>query len=160
MNRLKPSDNLMVNFHIDGLAKTHDAITGLEGAYDKVIEAIKAAKKKGYFVCTNTTIYKQTDINELRQLFKTLDSLKVDGFLISPAYGYVHVGDAFFMTRKELAGFFDKLEPDFKKYNFSARRCISNSVQGKRDIDCAPWTTRRRNPFGWRSPCYQLADKH
>ena len=160
MPRLKPSENLMVNFHIDGLEKTHDAITGLKGAYNKVIEAVKAAKKKGYFVCTNTTIYRQTDINELRQLFKTLHELKVDGFLISPAYGYVHVGDAFFFRKKELAEYFRKLEPEFKKYNFLGSPLYIEFVQGKRDIDCAPWSTPTRNPFGWRSPCYQLADKH
>jgi len=160
MARLKPTGNLMVNFHIDGLAKTHDAITGLKGTFSRVIEAIKAAKKKGFFVCTNTTIYKQTDINEVKKLFKILSELKVDGFLISPAYGYTHVGESFFFRRKELADFFNKLGPEFKKYNFLGSPLYIEFVQGKRDLDCAPWSTPTRNPLGWRSPCYQLADKH
>ena len=111
IDKLKPNGNLMINFHVDGLEKTHDAITGLKGAYARVLGAIKSAKKKRFFVCTNTTIYKQTDINELKQLFKTLRGAGVDGFLISPAYGYAHVGESFFFRKSELADFFGKLEP-------------------------------------------------
>lgn len=160
MEKLKPSGNLMINFHLDGLERTHDSVTGLKGTYSRVIEAVKAAKKKGFFVCTNTTIYKQTDPNELKQLFKALHGLGVDGFLISPAYGYAQIGDAFFLKRKELAGFFGKLEPEFKKYNFLGSPLYLEFVQGRRELDCAPWSTPTRNPIGWRSPCYQLADRH
>ncbi|OGX29818.1 MAG: hopanoid biosynthesis associated radical SAM protein HpnH [Omnitrophica WOR_2 bacterium RIFCSPLOWO2_12_FULL_51_24] len=160
IDKLKPNGNLMINFHVDGLEKTHDAITGLKGAYARVLGAIKSAKKKRFFVCTNTTIYKQTDINELKQLFKTLRGAGVDGFLISPAYGYAHVGESFFFRKSELADFFEKLEPEFRKYNFLGSPLYLEFVQGKRELDCAPWATPTRNPIGWRSPCYQLADRH
>ena len=39
-------------------------------------------------VCTNTTIYRETDMHEIAVLFEYLTELGVDGFMISPAYGY------------------------------------------------------------------------
>jgi hopanoid biosynthesis associated radical SAM protein HpnH len=160
MDMFKASGNLMVNFHIDGLEKTHDAITGFAGAYKKATEAIKAAKAKGFFVCTNTTIYKQTDPLEIKELLKKLYGLGVNGFLISPAYGYVHVGEEFFMNRKELAVFFKSLGPELKRYKFLNSPLYLEFAQGKRHLDCSPWANPTRNPLGWRSPCYQLADRH
>src|SRR3990167_6906231 len=80
--------------------------------------------------------------------------------MISPAYGYAHVGESFFFRKSELADFFGKLEPEFRKYNFLGSPLYLEFVQGKRELDCAPWATPTRNPIGWRSPCYQLADKH
>lgn len=160
MDMFNANGNLMVNFHIDGLEKTHGAITGFAHAYNKVIEAIKAAKEKGFFVCTNTTIYKQTDPAEIKELFKNLDELGVDGFLISPAYGYVHMGEGLFMNREELAVFFKSLGPEFKRYKFLNSPLYLEFAQGKRRLDCSPWANPTRNPLGWRSPCYQLADKH
>ncbi len=160
MGMFKPNGNLMINFHIDGLEKTHGAITGFACAYKKVIEAVKAAKERGFFVCTNTTIYKQTDPREIKELFKELHGLGVDGFLISPAYGYVHVGEEFFMNKEELAAFFKSLETEFKRYRFLNSPLYLEFAQGKRRLDCSPWANPTRNPLGWRSPCYQLADTH
>ncbi|MFO0865948.1 MAG: hypothetical protein U0744_15075 [Gemmataceae bacterium] len=59
-----------------------------EGVFDAAIEGIKVAKKAGFLVCTNTTVYKETDINEIDALYTYLTKLGVDGFLLSPAYGY------------------------------------------------------------------------
>ena len=41
-----------------------------------------AAKKAGFLVCTNTTIFKETDLNEVNHLFTYLTKLGVDGFLL------------------------------------------------------------------------------
>lgn len=156
----KANGHLMINFHVDGLAKTHDAITGLEGSYDKVVEAIRAAKAKGFFACTNTTVYKGTDPHEMKALFKNLDELEVDGFLISPAYEYVHVGEKIFLNRQETSDFFKILAPEFKRYRFLNSPLYIEFLQGKRSLKCSPWANPTRNPYGWRSPCYQMADRH
>ena len=52
------------------------------------IDGIIAAKEAGFLVCTNTTIFKDTDLNEIDALFAYLSKLGVDGFLVAPAYGY------------------------------------------------------------------------
>lgn len=156
----KTNGHFMINLHIDGLVKTHDAITGLNGAYERAIEAIKIAKAKGFFVCTNTTVYNQTGPEEVKALFKNLGELGVDGFLISPAYEYVHVGERLFLNKEKAADFFKILEPEFQKYRFLNSPLYIEFIQGKRLLKCSPWAIPTRNPYGWRSPCYQMADRH
>ena len=57
----------------------------------KPSRGIKAAKAAGFLVCSNTTIYKETDLNEIADLYSYLDTLGVDGYMLSPAYGYAAV---------------------------------------------------------------------
>jgi hypothetical protein len=46
------------------------------------------AKILGYQVATNTTVYKETEVQEIEDMFKFLSSLEVDGHTISPGYDY------------------------------------------------------------------------
>ena len=46
------------------------------------------AKILGYQVATNTTVYKETDVAEIEQMFEFFSSLEVDGHTISPGYEY------------------------------------------------------------------------
>ena len=42
------------------------------GVFKAAVEGIMAAKKAGFLVCTNTTIFKETDLDEIDQLFAYL----------------------------------------------------------------------------------------
>ena len=83
-----PSKWMYWNVHLDGLERTHDLIVEREGVFKECILAIKMAKLLGYQVATNTTIYKETDMNEVEQMFDFLVDLGVDGHTISPGYEY------------------------------------------------------------------------
>src|SRR3979490_262200 len=85
---IAPSDWMYWNVHLDGLERTHDLIVEREGVFKECILAIKMAKILGYQVATNTTIYKETDMNEVEQMFDYLSDLGVDGHTISPGYEY------------------------------------------------------------------------
>ena len=76
------------NVHIDGLEYTHDLIVEREGVFKECVEAIKMAKILGYQVATNTTVYKETDVKEIEEMFEFFSSLEVDGHTISPGYDY------------------------------------------------------------------------
>ena len=76
------------NVHLDGLERTHDLIVEREGVFKECILAIKMAKILGYQVATNTTVYKETDMEEIEQMFDYLSDLGVDGHTISPGYEY------------------------------------------------------------------------
>ena len=76
------------NVHVDGLEFTHDLIVEREGVFKECVEAIKMAKIFGYQVATNTTVYRETDVAEIEDMFKYLSSLEVDGHTISPGYDY------------------------------------------------------------------------
>ncbi len=53
---------------------THDRLVEREGVFAEAIDGIKAAKAAGFQVCTNTTIYKDTDMHEIAVLFDYLTS--------------------------------------------------------------------------------------
>ncbi len=69
LERFKPSPYLYLVLHLDSLAETHDRYAGRKGIFDTAISAIKAAKKAGFQVLINTTIYKQTNIEEIKAAF-------------------------------------------------------------------------------------------
>ena len=58
------------NVHVDGLEFTHDLIVEREGVFKECVEAIKMAKILGYQVATNTTVYQETDVQEIEDMFK------------------------------------------------------------------------------------------
>ena len=49
---------------------------------------IQLGKQLGYAVCTNTTIYRETDMDEIEAMMVLLTELAVDGMMISPGYHY------------------------------------------------------------------------
>ena len=81
---IRPTKWMYWNVHVDGLEFTHDLIVEREGVFKECVEAIKMAKILGYQVATNTTVYKETDVAEIEDMFKFLSSLEVDGHTISP----------------------------------------------------------------------------
>ncbi|MGW8256887.1 MAG: adenosyl-hopene transferase HpnH, partial [Thermoguttaceae bacterium] len=85
---LRPDNRLFINVHLDGMEHTHDRLVGREGVFAAAIEGIQAAKKAGFMLCSNTTIYKETNMHEIAVLFAYLSELGIDGMMISPAYGY------------------------------------------------------------------------
>ena len=83
-----PTKWMYWNVHIDGLEYTHDLIVEREGVFKECVEAIKMAKKLGFQVATNTTVYKETQAKELEQMLEFFSWLGVDGHTISPGYEY------------------------------------------------------------------------
>ena len=67
---IRPTQWMYWNVHVDGLEFTHDLIVEREGVFKECIEAIKMAKICGYQVATNTTVYKETDVAEIEDMFK------------------------------------------------------------------------------------------
>ncbi len=88
LKEFKPHPGLVFNVHLDGMEKNHDLAVEREGVFKEAIEGIKAAKAGGFKVFTNTTVYRETDMNEIWEMFEYLEQFKVDGHTISPAYGY------------------------------------------------------------------------
>jgi hopanoid biosynthesis associated radical SAM protein HpnH len=103
LHEFQPTSSFFWNVHLDGLERTHDMCVERDGVFREAIEAVKAAKAAGFLVCSNTTIYKETDLGEIAELFAHLDSLGVDGYMISPAYSYAAVQTKdIFMSREEV----------------------------------------------------------
>lgn len=155
--------NALFNFnvHLDGLATTHDAIVEKVGAFDRAVAGIVAAKKRGFTVCTNTTVYAQTDIGEIVALVDYLEGLGVDGFLISPGFDYGEVADrTFFLTRERIREKFRMLREVGRRKIVWSTPLFLDYLAGKRDYPCTPWGNVTYNVRGWKAPCYLITDEH
>lgn len=151
----------MLNVHLDGDSATHDAIVARKGVFDAALAGIASAKAKGFFVSTNTTVYRGTEISNIEQLFETLNRLGVDTHMLSPGYDYEVAGDGgTFLTRKEIIRKFREVDRLAGRYTLSDTPVYLEFLKGERELPCAAWGNPTRNPVGWRSPCYLLADKH
>src|SRR5262249_1109877 len=117
LEEFRPSSTFFFNVHLDGLRETHDIAVEREGDFEAAVDGIKAAKEAGFLVCTNTTVFKETDMAELDALFAYLTTLDVDGFMISPGYGYAAVDTKeIFMTREDIRAKFRAADAMFRKY--------------------------------------------
>jgi hopanoid biosynthesis associated radical SAM protein HpnH len=167
LHEFKPTSRFFFNVHLDGLRATHDRAVEREGVFDAAIEGIKAAKKAGFLVCTNTTVFKETDINEIDALYAYLTKLDVDGFMLSPAYGYAAVKETnpngaaeIFLTREDIRAKFKEAEKLLKKYRMASSPIYLEFLSGKRELTCTAWGNPTRNIKGWKGPCYLITDAH
>lgn len=161
INDFKPSKTFFFNVHLDGMRKSHDLAVEREGVFDQAVEGIKIAKEHGHLVCTNTTVFNETDMGELDELFGFLTGLGVDGFMIAPGYEYdaVQVRDIF-LTREKIREKFRAAEAMFRKYRFNTSPIYLEFLQGKREMSCTAWASPTRNIKGWKGPCYLITDIH
>jgi len=166
---IAPSSWMYWNVHLDGLERTHDLIVEREGVFKECILAIKMAKILGYQVATNTTIYKETDMDEVEQMFDFLSDLGVDGHTITPGYDYDAAKkdmvkrlnlqpENFFLTRTMTHEKFSRIEDWMKRYTFFGTPIYFEFLAGHRDLTCSAWAIPTRNLKGWKAPCYFMTD--
>lgn len=162
LRTLRPSPYFSFVVHLDGLRESHDRAVGRSGVFDVAINAIKMARHAGFRVCTNTTLYNGTQPQEFHHLFALLKDLGVEGIMVSPGFEYREVADrGIFFARQQATAFFRRVFAGARKDTpFYHNPLYLDFLQGKRDYQCAPWTTPTYTVLGWRRPCYLLADDH
>ncbi|MBI4367158.1 MAG: adenosyl-hopene transferase HpnH [Deltaproteobacteria bacterium] len=161
IDRWKPSPYFNVNVHLDGMEKTHDLVVEKQGVFQEAVAAIKLLKSRGFTVCTNTTVYAETDPAEIEELFTFLTALGVDGLLISPGFDYVAVADKrFFLTRDMIKEKFRAIHAFASKFRLWSTPKYLAFLAGERDYDCTPWANVTYNIKGWKGPCYLITDGH
>ncbi len=158
--KVAPHKRLTVNVHLDGLQETHDYVCAREGVYTKALEMIKESKRLGYHTTTNTTIFKETEIDEVEELCRVLAEIPVDGMLISPGYQYESVDADMFLTRQDTEKKFERVLEIAKKYRVTSTPMFLEFAAGKRDYECSPWSTVTRTPLGWKGPCYLIGKQY
>jgi hopanoid biosynthesis associated radical SAM protein HpnH len=162
LHEFRPSSRFFFNIHLDGLEATHDACVERPGVFREAIEAVKAAKSAGFLVCSNTTIYKQTDLREIAELFGYLQTLGVDGFMLSPAYSYAAVEQKeLFMSRAQIHAKFQEASRLLEQFNLMTSPIYMEFLRGEReDMRCTAWGNPTYNTRGWKGPCYLITDEH
>jgi len=168
---IRPNQWLYWNVHIDGLEYTHDLIVEREGVFREAVEAIKMAKFLGFQVATNTTVYRETDVQESEEMFRFFSWLGVDGHTISPGYDYDAAKkdmmqrlskkpEDFFLTRAMTIEKFARIQEWGEKFTIFGTPVYQEFLAGKRDLTCTAWAIPTRNIAGWKAPCYLMTDGH
>ena len=168
---IAPTPWMYWNVHIDGLEYTHDLIVEREGVFQECVEAIKMAKILGYAVATNTTVYRETQVKEIEEMFEFFSWLGVDGHTISPGYDYdaakkdmaKRLGkkpEDFFLTRAMTREKFAKIQDWGRRFTIFGTPVYQEFLAGKRELTCTAWAIPTRNIRGWKGPCYLMTDGH
>lgn len=160
LKKFKPSAYLSFVVHLDGQAATHDRNAGVKGVFDKALAGIRAAKARGFQVRTNTTIYSNSDLNEIKGLFDTLAKSGVDGTMVSPAFSFDAVDNDIFLSRAQANEIFRTLAPYSRRFRYCNTPVYWDFLAGRKSLSCTPWSNPTRNPIGWKRPCYLITDGH
>lgn len=160
LEKFRPDARLNINVHLDGPSEIHDSITGRKGVFKIATNAIKKAKERGFRVCTNTTVYKDTSVNDLKGLFEYLEGIGVNGMLVSPGFSFEHNNNNVFMNRMETQEKFASIFEFSKRFKLLSTPLYLRFLKGERGLLCTPWGNPTRNYHGWKSPCYLITDRH
>ena len=165
---MAPHPYFFWNVHLDGLEYIHDLIVEREGVFKEAILGMRMAKILGYQVCTNTTVYKETDMQEVEDMLDFLGEFGVDGHTISPGYEYDSAKadmvkrlnlrpEDFFLTREGTREKFKSMPEWSKRYSLLGTPIYHEFLAGRRELECSAWAIPTRNIAGWRGPCYFMA---
>ena len=161
--KIPPSKYFCWVIHMDGMEEKHDESVARKGVFKKAVHGMELALSQGYRVCTNTTIFKNSDVEDLWEMFRLVKEIGVEGSMISPGYDFEDAPDRdLFLTRLESRSIFKKLlDPTrtegMKFYN---NPLYLNFLKGDREYQCTAWSNPTYTVLGWRKPCYPLADEH
>ncbi len=154
--KIAPHKRLTINVHLDGMKETHDYVCAREGVFDKAIAMIREGVKLGHHIMANTTIFKETSMDEVEELCRVLTDLGVEGMLVSPGYQYESVDSDIFLSRSEMQQKFRRVLDISKKYKLTSTPMFLEFAAGLREYNCSPWSTVTYTPNGWKGPCYLI----
>jgi hopanoid biosynthesis associated radical SAM protein HpnH len=156
-----PSKYFSFSVHMDGLREEHDEAVCRDGVYDKAVEAIREAVRRGFRVTTNTTLFDGAQPLRVRAFFDEMMGLGVEGMMLSPGYSYAKAPDQeHFLRRARTHGLFSEiLARPKRRWKFNQSPIFLRFLMGKHEeFECTPWGMPCYNIFGWQRPCYLLQD--
>jgi len=161
LHKLTPSRRLIINVHIDGPPEVHDAIVEKPGAYEAAVNGMVAARKLGFQLTVNTTVCRNTDMRQIDAMMDCLSQIGVGTFMLSPAFSYESVEDqGCFLSRADIRRKFQDIDTLAARHRLADTPIYLEFLKGQRELSCTAWGNPTRNPEGWRSPCYLIADRH
>ena len=158
-DKLPKSPLLTLSIHLDGNEAKHDQIVDKPGTYKIAIEAIKTAKRLGFRVTCNTTLFDGVTVQEAENFFDSLKPLQIDGITVSSGFQYPDAPEqSHFMARNKTFSYFKELlsKNTRKRWDFNHSPLYLEFLQGKREYKCTPWGNPNYSVLGWQKPCYLL----
>jgi hopanoid biosynthesis associated radical SAM protein HpnH len=162
LDLFEPSPYFAWVVHLDGMRERHDQFVEREGTFDKAVDAIHEAKRRGFRVNTNTTFLNTDSPKTVRDVLDFLnDELKVDQLMLSPAYAYEKAPDQeHFPGVRQARELFSAAFADGhrKRWRLNHTPLFLDFLEGKVDFQCTPWGIPSYSLFGWQRPCYLMSD--
>jgi hopanoid biosynthesis associated radical SAM protein HpnH len=162
LDEFTPSPYLTFSVHLDGLKERHDASVCREGIFDKAVTAIRLARRRGFRVSINCTLFQGENAEEVAKFFDFVTELGVDGITVSPGYSYEMAPQHdVFLGRSDSKKLFREI---FKRgkdrgWPLTDSSLFLDFLAGNQTYECTPWSTPTRNVFGWQKPCYLLVNE-
>jgi hopanoid biosynthesis associated radical SAM protein HpnH len=157
----KPHRNFAWDVHLDGDREMHDRAVSQGGTYDRAVAAMKAAKRRGFRVCINTTLFDGAEAERVAAFLDDVTAMGIDGVMISPGYAYERAPDReHFLNRQKAKQLFRDIFRlgRGKKWKFNQSSLFLDFLAGNQRYLCTPWGKPTRNVFGWQRPCYLLGE--
>jgi hopanoid biosynthesis associated radical SAM protein HpnH len=157
LQEYRPSPYLTFSVHLDGPREQHDALAGRPGVFDSAVEAITAARRRGFRVTVNCTVYNGSSPDKQADFFDFVTALGVEGITLSAAYHYERARrEDLFLKRRDTHQFFRDLFRLGKgrRWPFNHSTLFLDFLAGRQNYHCTPWGNPTRNVFGWQRPCY------
>ncbi|EWY39468.1 radical SAM protein [Skermanella stibiiresistens SB22] len=161
LDRFKPSPYFTWSVHLDGAKEEHDASVCQSGVYDRAVAAIKEAKRRGFRVNINCTLFDGANPERVSSFFDDAMAAGIDGITVSPGYAYERAPDqAHFLTRRRTKQLFRDIfqAGKDKSWAFNQSSLFLDFLAGNQSYHCSPWGNPTRNIFGWQRPCYLLGE--
>ena len=139
----------------------HDKAVSQDGTYDRAVAAIKEAKRRGFRVSVNCTLFDGAEPERVAKFFDSVMAMGVDGIMTSPGYAYERAPDqAHFLSRQKTKQLFRDILKNGrgKGWKFTQSPLFMNFLAGNENYRCTPWGKPTRNVFGWQRPCYLLGE--
>nr|WP_281392923.1 adenosyl-hopene transferase HpnH [Roseospira goensis] len=160
LDDFKPSPYLTFSIHLDGDREHHDAAVCQDGVFDKATAAIKEARRRGFRVTCNTTLFEGVEVDRVADFVSyATDDLGVEGVTIAPGFAYERAPmKEVFLNRQRTKQLFRDLFQRGKgrKWRWNQSALYLDFLAGNQTYDCTPWGNPTRNVFGWQRPCYLL----
>ena len=156
----RPSPYLTFSVHLDGLEDEHDASVCQRGVFARAVDAIGAARRRGFRVNVNCTLFDGVAPERVASFFDFVaTTLDVEGITVSPGYAYERAPDReHFLTRRKSKQLFREVFARGKGrgWRFTQSSLFLDFLAGNQSYRCTPWGNPTRNVFGWQRPCYLL----
>jgi hopanoid biosynthesis associated radical SAM protein HpnH len=162
LHLFKPSSAFNFSVHLDGDKEMHDKSVCQQGVYDRAVEAVKAAKARGFRVNLNCTLFNDAHAGQVAAFFDDMKALGVDGITVSPGYAYERAPDQqHFLNRSKTKQLFRDIlrrGKGGKAWPFFQSMLFLDFLAGNQTYECTPWGNPTRTVFGWQRPCYLLGE--
>jgi len=159
MKEYTPSPYLTFSVHLDGNRNRHDASVCQQGVFDKAVDAIREARRRGFRVTVNCTLFQGESAPEIAEFLDLCNALDVEGVTLAPGFSYERAPqqDVFLGRRNSKQLFRDLFRlGKGRRWRFNHSSLYLDFLAGNQDYQCTAWGNPTRNVFGWQKPCYLL----